>query len=42
MRKKVDETLDELPKEGVIEPVKFSEYACTIVAVKKPDGKVRV
>ena len=42
MRKKVDEALDELLAEGVIEPVKFSEYACPIVVVKKPNGKVRV
>ena len=42
MRNKVDETLDELIKQGVIEPVKYADYACPIVVVQKPDGKVRI
>lgn len=41
MHKKVDDTLDELLEEGVIEPVKFSEYACIMVAVNKSDDKAR-
>ena len=42
MRQKIDETLDELLDQGVIEPVKFADYACPIVVVKKPNGKVRI
>lgn len=42
MRDKVDEALDDLIELGVIQPVKFADYACPIVVVKKPDGKVRL
>ncbi|XP_063970819.1 uncharacterized protein K02A2.6-like [Lytechinus pictus] len=42
MRQKIDEAIDELQDQGVIEPVKFADYACPIVVVKKPNGKVRI
>ena len=38
----VDKALDELLGADIIEPVKFAEYACPLVIVKKPDGKVRI
>lgn len=41
-RHKVDAALDDLLDQGVIEPVRFSDYACPIVVVNKPDGKVRI
>lgn len=42
MRAKVEEELDRLQKEGVISPVKYAEWAASIVPVLKPDGSVRI
>uniref|UniRef100_A0AAV2JZ11 Uncharacterized protein n=1 Tax=Knipowitschia caucasica TaxID=637954 RepID=A0AAV2JZ11_KNICA len=42
MRKKVETELERLTKQGVIEPVKFSEWAAPIVPVLKPDGGARI
>lgn len=42
MRAKVDEELDRLLKEGIISPVKYSEWAAPIVPVLKRSGSVRV
>ncbi|CAH8663037.1 unnamed protein product [Dicrocoelium dendriticum] len=38
----VDQELDRLERTGVITPVKYSSWAVPIVAVRKPNGKVRV
>lgn len=42
VKQKIDKNLDELLEKGVIEPVKFADYACPIVVANKPDGSVRV
>jgi len=41
-RKRVDESLDELLNQGIIGPIPFSDYACPIVVVNKPNGKLRI
>ncbi|XP_062704527.1 uncharacterized protein K02A2.6-like [Aedes albopictus] len=38
----VDAELNRLQSLGIITPVDFSEWAAPIVAVKKPDGRVRI
>ena len=42
MKQKVEEELERLLKEGIIEPVQFSEWAAPIVPVRKNDGSVRI
>ncbi|XP_043911581.1 uncharacterized protein K02A2.6-like [Protopterus annectens] len=42
MKKKVEFELERLTKQGIIEPVKFAEWAAPIVPVLKPDGTVRI
>ncbi|XP_043944941.1 uncharacterized protein K02A2.6-like [Protopterus annectens] len=42
MKKKVEIELERLTKQGIIEPVKFSEWAAPIVPVLKPDNTVRI
>ncbi|XP_061763239.1 uncharacterized protein LOC133556905 [Nerophis ophidion] len=42
MRKKVEAELERLTEQGVIEPVKFAEWAAPIVPVLKPDNSVRI
>lgn len=42
MRKKVEIELERLTEQGIIEPVKFSEWAAPIVPVLKPDSSVRI
>ncbi|CAL9705831.1 unnamed protein product [Knipowitschia caucasica] len=42
MRKKVETELRDSPSRGVIEPVKFSEWATPILPVLKPDGGARI
>ena len=42
LRVKVEHELDRLEKDGVIEPVQFSDWAAPIVPVVKKDGSVRI
>ncbi|MCY3927857.1 MAG: retroviral-like aspartic protease family protein [Acidobacteria bacterium] len=42
LRGKIEEELDRLVKQGVIEPITFSEWAAPIVPVLKKDGTVRI
>ena len=42
MKQKIEEELERLLKEGIIEPVQFSEWAAPIVPVRKSDGSVRI
>ena len=39
MREKVEIELRKLEKEGILEPIEFSNWAAPIVAVLKQDGK---
>ena len=39
---KIEVELERLQKEGIIEPVPFSEWAAPIVPVMKQDGTVRI
>ena len=39
MKKKVEEELERLQKEGIVEPVQFADWAAPIVPVLKSDGK---
>ena len=41
-RQKINENLDEMLEHGIIEPVKFSDYACSIVVASKPNGQIRI
>ena len=42
LRAKVEAELDRLEKEGILEPVEFSDWAAPIVPVVKRDGSVRI
>ena len=41
-RTKVDSELDRLLDQGIIEPVRYADYACPLVVAKKPDGQIRI
>ena len=42
LREKVDREIERLEKDGVIEPVQFSDWAAPVVPVVKPDNSVRL
>ena len=42
LKGKIEQELDRLVKQGVIEPITFSEWAAPIVPVLKKDGTVRI
>jgi hypothetical protein len=42
LRQKVERELERLEKQGVIEPVQFSDWAAPIVPVEKRDGNIRI
>ena len=42
MRKKVEEELERLEKEGIIRKRQFAEWATPIVPILKDDGAVRI
>lgn len=41
-RHKIEAELEALQEKGIIEPVAFSDYACPIVTIDKPNGKIRL
>ena len=42
LRSRIEEELDRLEREGILEKVTHSEWATPIVAVPKPNGRVRL
>ena len=42
LRNAIEDELDRLEREGILEKVTHSEWATPVVAVPKPDGKVRL
>ena len=42
LRNKVETELNRLKQEGIIEPIRFSEWAAPIVLVVKRDGSIRI
>ena len=42
LREKIETELDQLVKEGTIEPVEFSEWTTPIVPIVKEDGTIRI
>lgn len=42
LKSAIEDELDRLEREGIIEKISYSEWATPIVAVSKPDGRVRI
>ncbi|KAJ8370490.1 hypothetical protein SKAU_G00105180 [Synaphobranchus kaupii] len=42
MRSKVEVEINRLLKEQIISPVKYSQWACPVVPILKPDGSIRL
>ena len=42
LRSSIEDELDRLEQEGILEKVTHSEWATPIVAIPKPDGRVRL
>lgn len=42
LKQKVEDELEQLLKNGIIEPVKYSEWAAPIVPIQKKNGKMRI
>ena len=42
LKEKIDQELDRLESEGIIEAIPHAEWACPIVPVVKPNGKIRI
>ena len=42
LRQKVEDKLERLERQGIVEPVQFSEWAAAIVPVPKRDGSIRI
>jgi len=42
IREKVEQEIDQQVEEGILEPVKFSEWATPVVPIIKKDGSVRL
>ena len=42
LRRRVKQELERLQRDGIIEPVQFSEWAAPVVPVMKQDGRIRI
>ena len=42
IREEVEREIERLVEQGIYEPVKYSDWACPIVPVRKDNGEIRV